>query len=67
MGLPRAYLVCLLFVRHSFAETGPGGSAAQLAGDWEVFSPGPLTPKVKVLAQDAHLQPRSTLPRCENS
>ena len=25
-----------------FAETGPG-SAAQLAGYWEVFSPGPLT------------------------
>ncbi len=26
MGLPRAYLVCLLFVKHSFAETGPGGA-----------------------------------------
>jgi hypothetical protein len=32
----------LLIVKHSFAETGPG-SAAQLAGYWEVFSPGPLT------------------------
>ena len=35
-------MVCLLIVNHSFAETGPG-SAAQLAGYWEVFSPGPLT------------------------
>ena len=42
MGLPRTYKVCLLIVKHSFAETGPG-SAAQLAGYWEVFSPGPLT------------------------
>ncbi len=30
VGLPRTYKVCLL-------------SAAQLAGYWEVFSPGPLT------------------------
>ena len=43
MGLPRTYVrfVCLSLNTH-FAETGPGG-ALQLAGYWEVFSPGPLT------------------------
>jgi hypothetical protein len=48
-GHPRSYLklVCLLIVNHSFAEAGPG-SAVQLAGYWEVFSPGPLTPPVTV-------------------
>ena len=46
MGLPRTYVrfVCLSLNTH-FAETGPG-SAAQLAGYWEVFSPGPLTESV---------------------
>ncbi len=52
MGLPHVVspgptrFVCLSLNTH-FAETGPG-SAAQLAGYWEVFSPGPLTQPTNV-------------------
>ncbi len=52
MGLPRTYKVCLpvLIVKHSFRRDR-SGSAAQLAGYWEVFSPGPLTRGAARLAE----------------
>ena len=39
MGLPRAYLVCLLFVKHSFAETGPGGALRGLLATGKYSAP----------------------------
>jgi hypothetical protein len=44
VGLPRTYLVCLLIVKTLIRRDRSGGlGALQLAGYWEVFSPGPLT------------------------
>ncbi len=41
VGLPRAYLGCLLFVKHSFAETGPGGALRGLLATGKYSAPVP--------------------------